>query len=124
MKNIDIKIKIVVGVKEDGTDDVREVRIHEAIAFLKNQLAELERLEHTKKEIDKADMAEQMREIMDAIERNKSTQPYRDTYPTNPWNNGHVWISDNTRLGSPPTSTVIPYDGSSVTYTNGTLQYN
>jgi hypothetical protein len=127
MKNIDIRIKIVVGVKEDGTDDVREVSIEQAIAFVKNQLDALEALRKSKGEFD----AEKWREgAEDALKEAGKIQP---VIPS-PWDT-QPWSSDSTTWPHPgppfvtTTSPVLPLTWCSdhsdgVNGSDGSISYN
>jgi hypothetical protein len=122
MKDLDIKVKIVVGVKEDGSDDVQEVDINKAVAFLKNQLDALERLQRAKKEWDDKKWQEEMQKAMEKAQKEvPSPPPYIPGQPT--------WI-DNSDLTAWPGvkyTNTIPFLGDiDVTFPNlsGTYYVN
>jgi hypothetical protein len=116
MKSIDIKIKIVVGVKEDGSDDVREVTVEQAIAFMKNQLDALEALRKSKNTFDGEKWRKAIEEAKKDIEK---IQPF-----PNPWpNTDHdtpTWPPIITTTGDP--NRIWCNDGTS--WSNGSISYN
>jgi hypothetical protein len=108
VNTLDIKIKIVVAVKEDGTDDVREVTIEQAIAFVKNQLDALEALRKANEAVAAEKWKKAMEEGQKQIEKGPFTVPqgWDHIKPWTPNDFGTTWNSPN------------------ITWTNGTGSTN
>ncbi len=101
----DFKIKIVVGIDEDGKDEERYVNLDQAIAFVRNQLEGLIQLRKEKEELDHTELEDMVKKIMEEAMKEIPKQPY---IPSPPWQPQAPMI---------PTAPWVtpPYDGTGTT---------
>ena len=110
-----LKIKIIVGIDEDGNEEEREVNIDQAIAFLKNQLEGLEALKRQKKELDLERAEKLLKEAQEEMRKAQGQQTDQST----PWDNNPPYIP-----GKPIWIWNDPYTtGGNITWSDTTTTY-